>query len=120
VTLGDYSNAVMTGDAEAGETDTGITVASVLTAMNEIFQQILRSLLLWLLDEEHKPQHLTRVNEEVDEDEGYDSIASKNTSEAHNSGMKNVIHYLSINFCDLYQLQNKFGKEGKLDKKTLI
>ena len=58
MTLGDYSNTVMTGDAEAGETDTGITVASVLTAMNEIFQQILRSLLLWLLDEEHKPKRV--------------------------------------------------------------
>ena len=62
--------------------------------------------------------NLIAVNEEVDEDEGYDSIASKNTSEAYNSGMKNVIHYLSINFCDLYQLQNKFGREGKLAKKT--
>ena len=38
--------------------------------------------------------HLIAVNEEVDEDEGYDSIASKNTSEAYNSGMKNVIHLL--------------------------
>ena len=62
--------------------------------------------------------NLIAVNEEVDEDEGYDSIASKNTSEAYNSGMNNVIHYLSTNFCDLYQLQNKFGREGKLAKKT--
>jgi len=72
------------------EDDTSLTVASVLSTMNEIFQQLLRNLLLWLLDEEHKPQHLTRVNEEVDEDEGYDSIASKNTSEAYNSASKQV------------------------------
>ena len=38
--------------------------------------------------------HLVAVNEEVDEDEGYDSIASKNSSVAYNSGMKNVIHLL--------------------------
>ena len=39
--------------------DTRFTTADVLSTMNEIFQQLLRNLLLWLLDEEHKPQHLT-------------------------------------------------------------
>ena len=39
--------------------DTRFTAADVLSTMNEIFQQLLRNLLLWLLDEEHKPQHLT-------------------------------------------------------------
>ena len=32
--------------------------------------------------------HSIAVNEDIDEDEGYDSIASKNNSEAFNSGMK--------------------------------
>ena len=41
------------------EDDTRFAVASVLSMMNEIFQQLLRNLLLWLLDEEHRPQHLT-------------------------------------------------------------
>ena len=45
-------------DREA-EDDTRFTEPSVLSTMNEIFQQLLRNLLLWLLDEEHKPQHLT-------------------------------------------------------------
>ena len=39
--------------------DTRFTAADVRSTMNEIFQQLLRNLLLWLLDEEHKPQHLT-------------------------------------------------------------
>ena len=49
-------------DQEGKETedDASLTVASVLSTMNEIFQQLLRSLLLLLLDEEHRPQHLTR------------------------------------------------------------
>merc|ERR1712032_1156694 len=64
------------------EDDTRFAVASVLSTMSEIFQQLLRNLLLWLLDEEHRPQHLTAVIQEIDEDEGYDSIASKNNSEA--------------------------------------
>ena len=42
------------------EDDASLTVASVLSTMNEIFQQLLRNLLLWLLDEEHRPQQLTR------------------------------------------------------------
>ena len=47
-------------EGRESEDDTSVTVASVLSTMNEIFQQLLRNLLLWLLDEEHKPQHLTR------------------------------------------------------------
>jgi len=70
--------------------DTRFTAADVLSTMNEIFQQLLRNLLLWLLDEEHKPQHLTAVIQEIDEDEGYDSIASKNNSEADQSASKHI------------------------------
>jgi len=76
-------------DREA-EDDTRFTEPSVLSTMNEIFQQLLRNLLLWLLDEEHKPQHLTAVIQEIDEDEGYDSIASKNNSEADKSASKHI------------------------------
>lgn len=47
-------------DQEDQEDDASLTVASVLSTMNEIFQQLLRNLLLWLLDEEHRPQQLTR------------------------------------------------------------
>ena len=47
-------------EARVTEDDTSLTVASVLSTMNEIFQQLLRNLLLWLLDEEHTPQQLTR------------------------------------------------------------
>lgn len=72
------------------EDDTRFAVASVLSTMNEIFQQLLRNLLLWLLDEEHRPQHLTAVIQEIDEDEGYDSIASKNNSEAEESASKHI------------------------------
>lgn len=45
---------------DSEEDDASLTVASVLSTMNEIFQQLLRNLLLWLLDEEHRPQQLTR------------------------------------------------------------
>ena len=47
-------------EGRESEDDTSLTVASVLSTMNEIFQQLLRNLLLWLLDEEHTPQQLTR------------------------------------------------------------
>lgn len=47
-------------DQEEQEDDASLTVAIVLSTMNEIFQQLLRNLLLWLLDEEHRPQQLTR------------------------------------------------------------
>ena len=47
-------------DEKEKEEDTSLTLASVLSTINEIFQQILRNLLLWLLDEEHKPKPLLK------------------------------------------------------------
>ena len=55
--------------------------------------------------------HLIAVNEEVDEDEGYDSIASKNSSVAYNSGMKNVIHLLDLTFVTFISFKTSSEKK---------
>jgi len=53
-----------------------ITLNSILLTAREIFQTVLKNILLWLLDEEHKTLATgVEVNEETDEDEGYGSIA---------------------------------------------
>jgi len=54
-----------------------ITLNSVLATAREIFQTVLKNILLWLLDDEHKIMAAeVQVNEDTDEDEGYGSIAS--------------------------------------------
>jgi len=62
---------------EENNENTEVTLTSVLATAREIFQTVLKNILLWLLDDEHKIMAAQiQVNEDTDEDEGYSSIGS--------------------------------------------